>query len=234
MRLLHETFSDGTEIAKEAALVGRVEDFDVMLERADFRELLKALVALIFHVWVHLVVMTFDVVEVLPAKAAVELVLGHVSHHVLLQPRLLAESSTASIEVTLVRSDFLVDGNLVAIKSGLLAKCLATLVALVLPQPQVNDSVVACEARGARKLFVTNCAFIRDVCCVRSLVRVVSASDLKQQPAVGALVGVSLLLVDSLMLCEISCCVVGLWTLVTDEISSVDMVGEMVLKVVRA
>lgn len=98
----------------------------------------------------------------------------------------------------------------------------------------MNNSVVACKARGARKLFVTNCAFIRDVCCVRSHVRVVSASDLKQQPTVGALVGVSLFLMDPLMLRKISCCVVGLWTLIADEVSSVDMVGEVVLKVVRA
>lgn len=77
--------------------------------------------------------MTFDVIKVLPAKTAVELVLGHVRHHVFLQPRLLAESSTASIEVALVRSDFLVDRNLVAIQSGLLAKCLSTLVAFMLP-----------------------------------------------------------------------------------------------------
>lgn len=182
----------------------------------------------------NLVVMAFDVIKVLPAKAAIELVLGYVRHHMFFQSRLLAESSTASIEVTLVRSDFLVDRNLVAIQSGFLAKCLATLGALMLPQPQVNNSIVAGEARGTGKLFVTNCAFIRDVCCVRSHVRVVSASDLKQQPAVGALVRVSLLLMDPLMLSKISCCVVGLWTLVADEISSVDMVGEVVLKVVGA
>jgi hypothetical protein len=69
---------------------------------------------------------------------------------------------------------------------------------------------------------------------MRSHVRVVLGKNLELKIAVNAAVRFTLLLVDSRVLGEVSCCVVRARAFTAEEIASVEMMGEVILKVVEA
>lgn len=149
--------------------------------------------------------MTFDVIEVLLAEGAIRLISIVVnSAHVLGKLRFFTELSKATSDVTLECSYFVMHRSRVTIETRLLAKRFPALAALVASQPKVNRSIVT---RQTNKLFVTNRALfgsLRSCRLMLSHVRVVLASDLKEESARFAFVRIPLLFVNTLVLCEVS------------------------------
>lgn len=67
---------------------------------------------------------------------------------------------------------------------------------------------------------------------MNSHVRVIFASDLEEESALGALVGISLFFMDPLMLRKISGGVVGSRAFIAEEVSRVYVVGHVILEIV--
>lgn len=221
-------------IITEEVFLSIVEDFDVQFQRAELGEPSETYFAVIRQIFVFILEVAFDVIKVFFAKAAVRQVSGRVSLQVLCQLRLFTKRTETSFNVTSKALDFLVNRQDVSIKSWLLSKRLSTVVALVRSHSEMNNPIVTWETN---KSFLADWTFLwafSNSWLMDSHMSVVLASYLKQHSTLIALVRIALLLVNSLMLSEIGWSVVSSWAFVAKEVTSVDMMCKMVLKVVQA